>query len=162
MILENDDIVFTGRQVNGDCNRLRKLGVRIKQSLELRALALKHDPIISLKVASRAARKGHPKGQLDSTSNCAAEDACSQKLSHARAGTKMAYTWRCDRNHMKPQFKLIFQMLPTNNANVDTANELQNCIERLKSWKRSHGRQARSRTGKRPEWRATQFQRGRN
>ena len=49
LLLENDDIVFAGRQVNGDCNRLRKLGVRIKQSLELRALALKHDPSISLK-----------------------------------------------------------------------------------------------------------------
>ena len=49
LMLENDNIVCTGRKVQGDCDRLRKLVIYIKSSIDLRKISFKHDQSTLLK-----------------------------------------------------------------------------------------------------------------
>ena len=43
LLLENNDFIFIGECSKGYFNRLKRLGVNVKNHLELRSLALEHD-----------------------------------------------------------------------------------------------------------------------
>ena len=48
-LLENESLIFAGRSVQGDINRITKLGVNTNAILDLRSLALNHDPLLGRK-----------------------------------------------------------------------------------------------------------------